>query len=70
VEALGDRVDVVLAQRVDPVEYELQVGLCLLVVHCLLLLAAENTTGPHVNAAGRCALTASEPLRARAQPEW
>src|SRR5262245_22410203 len=32
-EALGDRVDVAAPHGVDPVEHELQVGLCLLVVH-------------------------------------
>ena len=30
----------------------------------------KNTTGRNVKRRGRCALTAAEPLRARAQPEW
>src|SRR5262249_51873662 len=69
VEAVGDRVDVAAAQRIDPVEHQLQVGLCLLVVHRLLLQAAKKRNGTaNLDPSGRCARTTTEPLCARAQP--
>src|SRR5262249_28965400 len=50
--APGGPVDVGAAQRVDPVEHELQVGLCLLVVHRLLLLAVRTERVGTSSAAG------------------
>jgi hypothetical protein len=37
VEALGDRFDLAATQRVDPLEYQLEVGLCLVMAHRFLL---------------------------------
>jgi hypothetical protein len=43
VEAVGDRVDLTPTQRIDPVECELQVVLCLDAVHLFLVLVAGQT---------------------------
>src|SRR6266545_2755843 len=70
VEPVGERVDVVAAQRVDPVEYELEVGFCLVVTH-RYLQARKRTAALRKSRAGRRARPAAQPFgrqtQARAQ---